>query len=319
MNPIVKAIQTASKQTGIPTAWLEALGEQESGNREVDAAGRIITSPVGALGWGQLMPATAAGLGVDPRDLEQNVLGAARYLKSQYDRFHSLPLALAAYNAGPGAVAKYGGVPPYSQTQNYVKSILAHIHGGQPSPGVVGAVVPTAPRAAAAAPPAPPSLSPLLAGLIQSNNQIVGLPSIQLPVIEQQKQPVKAPVRQAKPAPAPAPKNVRLPAARKSGSTIRFLEHYAEPFGLTVTSTTGGKHARGSYHYRGRAVDFGGDPTRMAALAKSALKHPQDFTELFYTGPGSPGFYIKNGKVFPNSQLDPKLFEEHTNHVHLAR
>ena len=77
----------------------------------------------GALGLAQLMPQTAALLRVDPMDPAENLEGGARYLAQQYRKFGSWRLALAAYNAGPEAVEKYGGVPPYKETQNYVKVI----------------------------------------------------------------------------------------------------------------------------------------------------------------------------------------------------
>ena len=73
------------------------------------------------------MPGTAASLGVDPTDPAQAIDGGAKYLKQQLDRFGGdASKALAAYNAGPGAVAKYGGVPPYAETQNYVKKVLGY-------------------------------------------------------------------------------------------------------------------------------------------------------------------------------------------------
>ena len=81
-------------------------------------------SPKGAIGLGQLMPPTAAELGVDPHDIHQNLWGAARYLRERYTEFNDWTLALAAYNAGPGAVAKYGGVPPFEETQAYVRRVL---------------------------------------------------------------------------------------------------------------------------------------------------------------------------------------------------
>lgn len=81
-------------------------------------------SPKGAIGLAQLMPFTARALGVDPRDPRQNLEGGARYLAQQYRRFGNWRLALAAYNAGPEAVEKYGGIPPFRETRNYVQKIL---------------------------------------------------------------------------------------------------------------------------------------------------------------------------------------------------
>jgi soluble lytic murein transglycosylase-like protein len=81
-------------------------------------------SSAGAEGLGQLMPETAAALGVNPVDPWQNLLGAARLLRGYYDAFHSLPLALAAYNAGSAAVRQWGGIPPYPETQWYVWAVL---------------------------------------------------------------------------------------------------------------------------------------------------------------------------------------------------
>lgn len=82
-------------------------------------------SPKGALGLAQLMPGTASLLGVDPSDPMQNLDGGARYLLTQLQNFRSPTLALAAYNAGPAAVRKYGGVPPYRETRDYVVRILS--------------------------------------------------------------------------------------------------------------------------------------------------------------------------------------------------
>ncbi|WP_082035317.1 lytic transglycosylase domain-containing protein [Phaeobacter sp. S60] len=82
-------------------------------------------SHVGAIGLGQLMPDTARALGVDPHNPEQNLHGSARYLLTQLDRFGTPQLALAAYNAGPEAVARHGGVPPYRETQGHVRKVMA--------------------------------------------------------------------------------------------------------------------------------------------------------------------------------------------------
>jgi soluble lytic murein transglycosylase-like protein len=114
-------IDAAASKYGLDPALLKGLIRQESG---FDPAAR---SSAGALGLTQLMPGTAATLGVDPSDPAQAIDGGARYLKAQLDRFGGDPAkALAAYNAGPGAVAKFGGVPPYAETQNYVQKVLAY-------------------------------------------------------------------------------------------------------------------------------------------------------------------------------------------------
>jgi len=87
-------------------------------------------SPVGARGLGQLMPATAAGMGVDPSDPDANLHGTVRHLRGLLDRYARYPVqeryvrAIAAYNAGAGAVDRYGGVPPYAETQLYVRRVI---------------------------------------------------------------------------------------------------------------------------------------------------------------------------------------------------
>lgn len=81
-------------------------------------------SSKGALGLMQLMPGTAKDMGVvDITDPEQNIMGGVKYLRKQLDRFRSLDLALAAYNAGPGNVKKYQGIPPFRETQDYIKKV----------------------------------------------------------------------------------------------------------------------------------------------------------------------------------------------------
>lgn len=114
----VAHVDRVEQDYGLPQGLVHAVIHQESRGR-VNAV-----SVKGALGLMQLMPGTAAQLGVNPYDPEQNVRGGARYLRQQIDRFGSIPLALAAYNAGPGAVLRYGGIPPYRETQNYVSTIM---------------------------------------------------------------------------------------------------------------------------------------------------------------------------------------------------
>jgi hypothetical protein len=112
-------IDHAADAAGIDRILFCNLIRQESGGQT------SIVSKAGAIGPGQLMPDTARALGVNPNDPLQNLKGSARYLRQQLDKFKSPRLAAAAYNAGPGAVEKYGGVPPYAETQHYV-SVVTH-------------------------------------------------------------------------------------------------------------------------------------------------------------------------------------------------
>ncbi len=116
-------INAAAQQYGISPALVEAVMWQESryNHRAVSSAG--------AIGLMQLMPGTARNLGVNPHDPWQNVFGGAAYLRKQLDLFNNnLPFALAAYNAGPGAVIKHGGIPPYAETRNYVSVIMRRLN-----------------------------------------------------------------------------------------------------------------------------------------------------------------------------------------------
>jgi soluble lytic murein transglycosylase-like protein len=121
-TPYGSEITAAAQRNGLDPALLAGLIKQESG---FNANAR---SGAGAQGLTQLMPGTAAGLGVtNPLDPAQAIEGGAKYLKQQLDRFGGdVARALAAYNAGPGAVQRFGGVPPYAETQNYVRAVQAN-------------------------------------------------------------------------------------------------------------------------------------------------------------------------------------------------
>ena len=107
----------AARRHGVPSDLFLRLVQQESGWKPT------ARSHKGAIGLAQLMPGTARKLRVNPHDPYENLEGGARYLAQQYRTFGSWRLALAAYNAGPAAVKKYGGVPPYKETKNYVRII----------------------------------------------------------------------------------------------------------------------------------------------------------------------------------------------------
>ncbi len=118
---IDQLVQSNAAHWSVDPALVKAIIANESGFNA------NATSDVGAQGLMQLMPGTAAGLGVtNAYDPAQNVWGGTKYIKGLLDRFNGdVRLAVAAYNAGPNAVAKYGGVPPYAETQNYVQNVLS--------------------------------------------------------------------------------------------------------------------------------------------------------------------------------------------------
>ena len=120
-----EAAREAAKRYGIPEWMFLRLVTVES------AWQQHALSPKGAVGLTQLMPGTATELGVDPYNPAQNLDGGARYLRQQFVKFGRWDLALAAYNAGPGSVAKYGGIPPFGETRRYINKILGRMtmHG----------------------------------------------------------------------------------------------------------------------------------------------------------------------------------------------
>lgn len=117
------SLNRAAHDYGLDPGLLHAVAWQES------RGSNLAVSDKGALGIMQLMPATAAAMGVDPFDPEANVRGGAAYLALMLEKFGAVELALAAYNAGPAAVLRYGGVPPYPETRNYVSTIMLRWKG----------------------------------------------------------------------------------------------------------------------------------------------------------------------------------------------
>lgn len=150
--PYASEINTAATKYGIDPALLAGLVKQESGFNP------NATSAAGAKGLTQLMPATARSLGVtDATDPAQALDGGAKYLKQMLDQFGGDErLALAAYNAGPGAVTRFGGIPPYAETKAYVEKVLAN-RDGFTATALVGGATTASPAAALGAPAVPSS------------------------------------------------------------------------------------------------------------------------------------------------------------------
>lgn len=169
-------IEAAASKHGLDPALLKALIRQES-NFDPNAG-----SPAGAQGLTQLMPGTAASLGVtDVHDPAQAIEGGAKYLKQQLDTFGGdVEKALAAYNAGPGAVKKHGGIPPYAETQNYVRKVMGYAEEYRGATATAAAVpvsaAAPAPAAAAAAPAAMAALSsPMPSGPVATSPNQFGI------------------------------------------------------------------------------------------------------------------------------------------------
>lgn len=284
------ATEMAQKYGVRPSLFL-ALIRAESGGKHEN-----VRSGAGAIGYAQLMPATARGLGVDPYDPRGNLEGGAKYLSQQLKTFKGdESKALAAYNAGPGAVQKYGGIPPYSETQTYVKRVLGYAGEGsgvadRPGARVSGAGgSPGATYGLTAAQPYTPTsgFSNLFKGGSKqdewfgqfmdrsTNNMRSRMAAQRLPVVTPGMGGSSGggggePTRRG-----PNVRTGKGVPARKPGETgQQYLDRIAtSKFGLKHdpgnSQTTGGRHSANSYHYRGggQATDFGDVRNSEASLS----------------------------------------------------
>jgi soluble lytic murein transglycosylase-like protein len=168
-DPLISKYAT---QYGIDPNLLRAVIKQESGFNP------NAKSPVGAIGLGQFMPDTAKTMGIDPTNPEQSIAGAAQYLKNSLVHYNGdIDKALASYNAGYGAVDKYNAVPPFKETQNYVKSVKAIAGSNQGKPVNGGASLPTVALSPSSA---SPSLLPSVPNVAGNNLQTISnIPSPQ--------------------------------------------------------------------------------------------------------------------------------------------
>lgn len=295
-------VHEASAKYGVPVNLVNAVIRAESGGR---ANAR---SPVGALGMMQLMPGTARSLGVrNPLNPRENIMGGTKYLSQLLKSYKGdTRKAVAAYNAGPGNVNKYGGVPPFKETQGYVKRVFGYMGEpgmgpGSPARGGGGAV-------GISAPAAPDGRQLGLALLSQSS--VYGKPaSSLLSKLLADGAPSVADVSGgSRPAGGGPKQNI--------GNGYKGLISLGKQYGLNIQGefqTTGGRHTPTSYHYKGRAVDFGdatNSPAKMRRLAAYARQHPEQFRELYYN---PLGWGIKNGRVVQGLRI-----AGHDDHMHLA-
>jgi hypothetical protein len=314
-NPVIAHLQQVAtqkaQQYGVPVGlFLRQIGQESGWNPNA-------RSGAGALGIAQFIPSTAKAYGLsNPFDPVAALDAAARYDATLLKQYGSPARMLSAYNSGrPDAYQdpNFAG----GQTYHYVRSILGGTTPSVPSPSTPQTPSPV-PGVALTAPIRRPSAAGNTLAILNEGARMFGLPP--LPAVTSSapsRLPMTAGSAAAPPLAQTRPTQTAPP--KVTGPTLPWLEHQAAPFGLTVTSTTGGQHATHSYHYQGRAVDLGGPPARMAAAANYALAHPGLFTEMFYTGPGHPNYFISGGKVLPHVAARPDLYLEHENHVHWAR
>lgn len=296
-----------AQQYGIPTGLFASLISAESGWNP--NAG----SPAGAYGLAQLMPGTASGLGVNIKDPLQNLKGGAMYLSQQYKKYNDWTKALAAYNAGPGNVDKYGGVPPFAETQAYVKKVLGgwNGQGTQPSGNAYGTTTVVSPGQE------DPRRAALRAIAFQDTPELQGLlaqraASETMPSVTTYGQPGgQLPGGQGK----WNGKRFQWGGERGQYRSVDDLKRWGAQFGGHIQGdfqTTGGNHAQGSKHYTGQAVDFGdatNSPETFAQMQAYAQANPSEFTQFY----GPMNWHIQNG------QIQSGAYPDHSDHIHAAR
>lgn len=270
-------------------------------------------SPAGARGIAQIMPGTAKGWGVDPMNpraaLDAAAKNMSRYLKSYKGDWRK---ALAAYNAGPGAVQKYGGVPPYAETRAYINKILA---GGDPlnaavKAGSVGLGPSTVQLPGIEATPFDKT------GLVSS---LFGEDEWFVDALRRKHEAAQAKLAGAGGEFAipgqSQPQKGSGPGGAMTLKDYRDLMKLGSKFGLKIQGnfqTTGGKHEAGSNHYAGRAVDYGdanNKRSQFLALARYVKRRPHLFREFYYD---PLGWYVKNGKIIKGR------IGGHGDHLHIA-
>jgi hypothetical protein len=301
-------------------------------------------SPVGAEGFTQLMPGTAHGLskkyGIDTSTPYGNLLGGAYYLKEQIDRFGDLRKAVAAYNAGPGAVEKYGGVPPYTETKNYVRRVLggAGVSKHTSSFSMPPSAMPDP------GPAAPASSREGLRGALIQNLADIGahgghvdplamLQGISAGVQQDRRStPLLAPSTvSSSPTPAAAfrgGKVVLRQGANRAGVALApdildFAHHVSAIFGQPLTIGTGTNHnryvlgsRRQSAHWTGHAVDIPATGRALIAMGRAALIAAG--MDPARANKSNGGLYNIGGRQIIFGVSGTANGGDHTNHLHLG-
>lgn len=314
MADYANLIRQAAKKYGVRPELLLAQLKAESGLNP------NVRSPAGARGIAQFMPGTAKSWGVnlDDNDPRDDIKGAARMMSTLIRQYKGDEAkALAAYNAGSGAVAKYGGIPPYKETQNYVKKILGEVGKGSNSAISSGSsdnVVTTTKTI----PGVDNSMLRRQSALdfLRERGRPGAMLSLAVNIASAQDIPEKTitstkRIKSAESLGSPG-------QAGKGSPDVVALGKLAQRMGLHVGENPafGGVapvHVKNSNHYTGHAIDVSGDPQKMAAFADLVYrKYGKQLKELFWNGPGARN--VKNGQT-----VGKGFVSGHTDHVHLAK